>query len=51
MTDTDLNTYRVLIRALDERLRVAAHGTRLALDDLDHGSRNRARSRCGVGSW
>ena len=42
MTDTDLNTYRVLIRALDERLRVAAHGTRLALDDLDHGSRNRA---------
>ncbi len=42
MTTASLETYRVLIRELDERLRVAAHGTRLALDDLEQGSRNRA---------
>jgi len=35
MTTTTIETYRVLVRELDERLRVAAHGTRLALDDLD----------------
>lgn len=42
MTTASLETYRILIRELDERLRVAAHGTRLALDDLDHGSHCRA---------
>lgn len=42
MTTTSIETYRALVHALDERLRVAAHGTRLALDDLHHGSRNRA---------
>lgn len=42
MTTAPLETYRVLVRELDERLRVSAHGTRLALNDLEHGSRNRA---------
>lgn len=42
MTTISIETYRALVNALDERLRVAAHGTRLALDDLHHGSRNRA---------
>ena len=42
MNTTDINLYWQLLSALDERLRVAAHGTRLALDELEHGSRNRA---------
>ena len=42
MTTTTLETYRVLVRELDERLRVAAHGTHLALQDLDGGNRNQA---------
>lgn len=42
MTTPALETYRVLVRELDERLRVACHGTCLALKDLDNGSRNRA---------
>lgn len=42
MNTTELNIYYALVHALDERLRVAAQGTRLALDDLAHGSRNRA---------
>jgi len=42
MTTLSLEIYRALVGALDERLRVAAHGTRLALDDLNSGSRNRA---------
>ena len=42
MTSTKIETYRVLARELDERLRVSAHGSRLALDDLTHGHRNRA---------
>ena len=42
MTTTTIETYRVLVRELDERLRVAAHGSRLAVDDLEQGNRNRA---------
>lgn len=42
MTHTDINLYWQLLSALDERLRVAAHGTRLALDDVAHGNRDRA---------
>lgn len=42
MTTAPLETYRVLVRELDERLRVSANRTRFALNDLEHGSGKRA---------